>query len=138
MAIYLLKSALWPIAMVRNSISKIQKKSEKVPCEMKLIKFWHCAALRRSQITQPVRTLFLFKSIWTQPQGSQGCQKIRIFFYKKNCWVLALRWPQKGTNFEKSSKLKKTVKKTCFLRVFWKHILQFWVNLSAPNLKWLV
>ena len=30
--------------------------------------------------TQPVRTLFLFKSIWTRPQGSQGCQKIRIFF----------------------------------------------------------
>ena len=33
-------------------------------------------------ITQPVRTLFLFKSIWTRSQGSQGCQKIRFFFYK--------------------------------------------------------
>ena len=32
------------------------------------------------QITQPVRTLFLFKSIWTRPQGSQGCQKIRFIF----------------------------------------------------------
>ena len=31
-------------------------------------------------ITQPVRTLFLFKSIWIRPQGSQGCQKIRFFF----------------------------------------------------------
>ena len=30
--------------------------------------------------TQPVRTLFMFKSIWTRPQGSQGCQKIRFIF----------------------------------------------------------
>ena len=30
--------------------------------------------------TQPVWTLFLFKSIWTRPQGSQGCQKIRFIF----------------------------------------------------------
>ena len=27
--------------------------------------------------TQPVWTLFLFKSIWIRPQGSQGCQKMR-------------------------------------------------------------
>ena len=27
--------------------------------------------------TQPVQTLFLFKSIWILPQGSQGCQKMR-------------------------------------------------------------
>ena len=31
--------------------------------------------------TQPVWTLFLFKSIWTRSQGSQGCQKIRFFFF---------------------------------------------------------
>ena len=30
--------------------------------------------------TQPVWTLFLFKSIWTRPQGSQGCPKIRFMF----------------------------------------------------------
>ena len=35
-----------------------------------------------ASITHPVWTLFLFKSIWTRSQGSQGCQKIRIFFYK--------------------------------------------------------
>ena len=28
-------------------------------------------------ITQPVWTLFLFKSIWIHPQRSQGCQKMR-------------------------------------------------------------
>ena len=27
--------------------------------------------------TQPVQTLFLFKSIWIRPQRSQGCQKMR-------------------------------------------------------------
>ena len=27
-------------------------------------------------LRQPVRTLFLFKSIWIHPQGSQGCQKM--------------------------------------------------------------
>ena len=31
-------------------------------------------------ITQPVWPLFFFKSIWTRPQGSQGCQKIRFIF----------------------------------------------------------
>ena len=30
-----------------------------------------------SGITQPVRTLFLFKSIWICPQRSQGYQKMR-------------------------------------------------------------
>ena len=34
----------------------------------------------KTHITQPVWTLFLFKSIWTRSQGSQGCQKIRFFF----------------------------------------------------------
>ena len=29
---------------------------------------------------QPIRTLFLFKSIWIHSQGSQGLEKIRIFF----------------------------------------------------------
>ena len=29
------------------------------------------------RITQPVQMLFLFKSIWIRPQGSQGCQKMR-------------------------------------------------------------
>ena len=33
-------------------------------------------------ITHPVGTLFLFKSIWICPQGSQGWQKIGFFFRK--------------------------------------------------------
>ena len=35
------------------------------------------------QLTQPVGTLFLFKSIWTRSQGSQGCQKSEFFFTNK-------------------------------------------------------
>ena len=33
--------------------------------------------------TQPDVTLFLSKSMWTRPQGSQGCQKIAFFFTNK-------------------------------------------------------
>ena len=33
--------------------------------------------------TQPLQTLFLFKSIWKRPQGSQGCQKVRFFLQIK-------------------------------------------------------
>ena len=33
--------------------------------------------------TQPDQTLFLFKSIWMRPQGSQRCQKIRFFITNK-------------------------------------------------------
>ena len=46
--------------------------------------------------TQPVRTLFLFKSIWIRPQGSQGCQKISIFFSQIKllsfCANIAPKW----------------------------------------------
>ena len=64
--------------------------------------------------TQPVRTIFLFKSIWTRSQGSQGCHKIRFYFSKMKELSFALRLPQKGTNFEKPSKLEKNVKKHLF------------------------
>ena len=48
-------------------------------------------------ITQPVWTLFLFKSIWTH---SQGCQKIRIFIYKYNCGVFVkFIYSEKATKF---------------------------------------
>ena len=47
-------------------------------------------------------------------RAPRGVKKSDFFFYKLNCWVFALELPQKGTNFEKSSKLKKNVKKTLF------------------------
>ena len=63
---------------------------------------------QRYTTTQPVWTLFLLKSTWTRPRGFQGCQKIRLL-------IKLLKLPPKGTNFEKSTKLKKKgVKTPCF------------------------
>jgi hypothetical protein len=66
-----------------------------------------CKGPKSQKITQPVWTLFLFKSIWTPSQGSQR-------FTNKT-----VELPQKGTNFEKSSKLKKKCQKNLvFLEYF--------------------
>ena len=46
------------------------------------VHFFRCNFSHILILTQPVWTLFLFKSIWMRSQGSQGCQKIRFFFYK--------------------------------------------------------
>ena len=70
----------------------------------------------------------------TRPQGSQGCQKIRFFFHKWNCFPFALRLPSKCRNCKKLSKLKKNHQKTLFSWTF-SNILQFGGNISAPNLK---
>ena len=40
------------------------------------------AIWRDFELLQPVRTLFLFKSIWMRSQGSHGCQRI-IFYFSK-------------------------------------------------------
>ena len=48
------------------------------------------------------------------PRGPRGVIKSDFFFQKWKCWVFALRLPQKGTNFEKPSRLEKNVKKYLF------------------------
>ena len=48
------------------------------------------------------------------PRGPRGVIKSDLIFLKWKCWVFALRLPQKGTNFEKPSKLEKNVKKHLF------------------------
>jgi len=48
------------------------------------------------------------------PRGPRGVTKSDLIFLKWKCWVFALRLPQKGTNFEKPSKLEKNVKKHLF------------------------
>ena len=69
--------------------------------------------------TQPVRTLFLFKSIWIRPQGSQGCQKIRIFFSQRKLLSFCANIAPKKHKLQKTIKIEKNVKKTpCFLRLF--------------------
>ena len=62
--------------------------------------------------TQPVQTLFLFKSIWIRPQGSQGCQKIRFFFSQIKLFSFCAKIAPKRHKLQKSSKLKKKCQKT--------------------------
>ena len=73
-----------------------------------------CTLYGQLSLTQPVRTLFLFKFIWTRPQGSQGCQKIRFIFLQIKllsfCAIIA-----PDTNFKKSSRLEKMSKTPVFL-----------------------
>ena len=71
---------------------------------------WRCIESFRNSspfhliITQPVRTLFLFKSLWTRPQGSQGCQKI----HKNMLQIKVLSFCARNT--PKRHKLRKIVK----------------------------
>ena len=54
--------------------------------------------------TQPFRTLFLFKSIWTHSQGSRWCQKIRFYFSKMKVLIFCTKIaPERH-------KLRKTIK----------------------------
>ena len=59
-------------------------------------------------------TIFIQIYMDAPPRVPGGVKKSESFFYKKTVEFL----PPKGTNFEKSSKLKKKVKKPCFPRVF--------------------
>ena len=93
--------------------------------------------------TQNYACVLYTVAVWTQKiffllltrhhpvKGSQGCHKIR-FFYKWNCWVLALRLSQNWAIFKKSSKLKENYQKNMFSYGFLKNV-QFWLSLSAQN-----
>ena len=63
-----------------------------------------------SSITQPVWTLFLFKSIWTRSLGSQGLQKI-IFFLQIKLLSFCARIAPKRHKLRKIIKIEKNVKK---------------------------
>ena len=63
-------------------------------------------------ITQPVRTLFLFKSIWIRLQGSQGCQKMRQDPLNMPYEVWCANIIPERHKFEKLSKLEKKCQKT--------------------------
>ena len=70
-------------------------------------------------ITQPVRTLFLFKSIWTRPQGSQGCQKIHKNMLQIKLLSSCAKIAPKRHKLRKLSKLiKKCQKNPVFLDFF--------------------
>ena len=78
-----------------------------------------------------------FTPLLTRPQGSQGCQKIRIIFLQIKVLSSCAKIAQKRHKLQKSSKLKEKCQKTLFSQTF-SNILQFGGNLSAPNLKWHV
>ena len=72
-----------------------------------------------TQITQPVQTLFLFKSIWIHPQGSQGCQKITFFFLQMKVFSFCAKIALKLYKLQKTVKIEeKSSKKPCFHRHF--------------------
>ena len=85
--------------------------------------------------TQPVQTLFLFKSIWIRPQGSQGCQKIRFFFSQMKLFSFCAKIAPKRHKLQKSSKLKKRCQKKTLFSLTFSNLLHFEGNISAPNLK---
>ena len=66
--------------------------------------------LKSVKISKPLHTAGLdtiFVQIYMDAlPGVPGVSKNQIFFLQIYCLVFALRLPQKGTNFEKSSKLK--------------------------------
>ena len=92
------------------------------PCKVALFLFVIRAEIIFSSLnllyTQPVWTLFLSKSIWTRPQGSQGCQKIRIYFLQIKVLSSCAKIAQKRHKLRKLSKLKKKCQKPCFLGLF--------------------
>ena len=71
---------------------------------------------------------YFCSNLYGRAPGVPGVSKNQIFFLQMNLLsFFALRLPQKGTNFEKSSKLKKNCQKNpCFPRVF-----QIFFNLGA-------
>jgi hypothetical protein len=79
----------------------------------------HNSSNNRIQKTQPVWTLFLFKSIWTRSQGSQVCQKIRFFFLQIKLVSFCARIAPKRHKLRKTVKIeKKCQKKLVFLEYF--------------------
>ena len=87
-------------------------------------------------ITHPVGTLFLFKSIWICPQGSQGWQKIGFFFSKiklLSFWTNIVPKRHKLFDEKKCKKKKKNLFSESIFNLF-----HFWGNISAPNHKYHV
>ena len=84
--------------------------------------------------TQPVWTLFLFKSIWIRPQGYQGCHKIRILFSQIELLSFCANIAPKRQKLRKTIKIEKKCKKTL---VFWEYFKSssFWGQYQRTNLK---
>ena len=73
-------------------------------------------------VTQPVWTLFLFKYKWTRSQGSQECQKIKIYFLQIKLLSFCAKIAPKR---QKLIKIEKKKLKNLFSQSIL-NILQFW------------
>jgi hypothetical protein len=81
-------------------------------------------------------------AVWTQkkflpllicPQGYQGCQKITFFFSQTKVFSFCAKIASKRHKLKKPIKIEEKMSNYMF-----SNILQFWGNLSAPNLNWHV
>ena len=78
-----------------------------------------CTLYGQLSLTQPVRTLFLFISIWKRPQGSQGCQKIRFIFLQMKLLSFCTNIAPERHKLQKIIKIGKKCQKTpVFLDLF--------------------
>ena len=74
--------------------------------------------VRNPSYTQPVWTLFLFKSIWIRPQGLQGCQNIGQDPLNMPFEVWCANIAPERRKLRKTVKIGKKMSITCFLRHF--------------------
>jgi hypothetical protein len=95
----------------------------------------HLKSSMRSKCTVAVWTEKTFIPLLTHPQGSQGCQNIRIVFLQLKLSSSCTKIDPKRQKLRKSVKIEKKLSKNLVFYTF-SNILQFGVNLSAPNLKW--
>ena len=66
----------------------------------------------RNYSTEPVRTIFLFKCIWTRSQGSQGCHNIRFYFSKMKVLSFCAKIAPERHKLWKTIKIGKKCQKT--------------------------
>ena len=86
---------------------------------MKKLVFLGLAVLVLVHSTVAVWTQKPFTPLLTRPQGSQGCQKIRIYFLQIKVLSSCAKIAQKRHKLQKSSKLKKKCQKNpVFLDIF--------------------
>ena len=84
-----------------------------------VVKLIHSSGKFSLRSTQPVQTLFLFKSIWIHPQRSQGCQKMCQDPLNMPFEVWCANIAPERHKLRKTVRIgKKMSKITCFLRHF--------------------
>ena len=99
--------------------------------------FWPLLTARQLYTHSRFGHYFCSNLYGSAPRGPRGVKRCAWIHLTCHLRFGALILPQKGTNFEKPSKLEKNVKKHLFFQTF-SNIVQFGGIISAPNLKWHV